>query len=321
MDSALRFEDASLERRFWADGVTRASGVRGDVAGLIIVTLASSLGFCSQLGEGGAPAVRVSIAIVILVVAAQLAWIRIKPDSYQCWRILINCGHRLRWALVFAIALCSTSGAENGFRPQTYIRTPPGTHRALLAVLFYPATSLAANILHHPLPFLHSLVGALLLLPIFMLRVLPFVVASFQEVYELAPFSQRVCLAVNAAATAPLSWLQLPAVIQQMCRTEHGISMVLALMFVLGMVFALQIVYTQERSARLAFVARSPWPVGQPHFPAQLLPGRIPLWLHLVSSWALALAAWVLLAMWHAVGMQSGAACCGRCPGRPAAGG
>ena len=309
MDGSLRFEDAGIERDYWSDHATRASVLRGDVVGVIGHGLASTAAFVTQLGDKGSSTIRGATFITVLICVAKLAWIRRHSSSYHRWRTLINWAERLRWALVIAVAMCSAS-SSGGFRPQSYIRATPGTCRALLAALAYPPVTAVFNILQHPLPFRHTLVGALALVPVYLLKGLPFVVASYEHIYQLEPYSQQLCLAANSAVTAPLSWLELSAPFQALCRTEHTSGMVLGLAFAVGLITTLQLVYIQERSARLAWLART----GRAGLRGRL-PHRHPLWAHVVSSWALALGAWVVLALWHTAGLQRSATCCGQCPG------
>jgi hypothetical protein len=310
MDSALRFEDAGLERDYWSDHATRASVLRGDVVGVIGHGVASAVAFVTQLGDKGSSMMRAVTLITVLICVAKLAWIRRHSSSYHRWRILINWAERLRWALVIAVAMCSAS-SSGGFRPQSYIRATPGTWRALLAVLAYAPVSITVNILQHPLPFRHTLVGASALVPVYLLKGLPFVDASYEHIYQLEPYSQQLCLAANSAMMAPLPWLELTSSLKHMCRSKHSSSgMVLGLAFAVGLITTLQLVYIQERSARLAWLART----GRAGARVEL-PPSCPLWLHVVSSWALALVAWVVLALWHAAGKHLRATCCGQCPG------
>jgi hypothetical protein len=306
----LRFRDGRVEKSFWSDAATRSSALRADFAGLVAVTVATGAGFMSQLGDKGTPLMRGTTAGAALLNICLLVWIRREPSSYHRWRLAINWAHRLRWALVLANAMCTASDS-GGFRPESYVRGAPGTWRALVAVLAYPPVSVASNILQHPLPFRHALVGVLaLVVPAYLLKGLPFVVASYTNVFQLGPFSQQLCLAANSAVTAPLSWLELSSPFQVLCHTEHASGMVLGLAFALGLIAPLQLVYAQERSARLAWLARGARARLRGHMPRQH-----PMWVHIVSSWALALGAWVLLALWHVAGMQRSTTCCGQCPG------
>jgi hypothetical protein len=311
MNALLRFEDAGMERRYLAAGSTRASAERGDVAGLLVCLLAAAAFFMTQLGDEGTLLMMGTASGVVALNICLLAWIRFRPHTYHRYRVTINWLHRLRWALVLANAMCSTSSADNnGFRPQSYIRAAPGSLRALLAVLAYVPVSASSNILQHPLSFQHSLVGALLLVPIYLQKGLPYVVASYTNVYQLQPYSQPMCLGISSVLTAPLTWLDPSAPFEWLCRTEHSSSMVLAMMFALGLIGALQAVYIQERSARVSWL----WGPARAGLSGQL-PRCCPVWVHVLSVWALALAAWVLLAVWHAAGMQRGGTCCAQCPG------
>jgi hypothetical protein len=236
------------ESHFWACEATAQQTRFFDILGLTFAIIRTLMIASSS---GALHAYREWCKWSAIAIAAQMLWILLHHRSYMRHRFLLMTVHRLRWYSM-AVWLSYRQGSPwEAVLAAVHGRltvTGPITWRAFAAVAAYPPLAVVNQFICFPLPYRHTLAFTLLLLLTYLLMCLPHQLQAI-ELLGLHRFAGRACMASPVAALSSVS------IVQQLCYSNAGHTVLLVYLFTLvGVLLPLHVLHWQEINAKQAFL-------------------------------------------------------------------